>query len=310
MNVGNMADIIKLVLNHNVKMRKTRFILTVVFAAVLASCGTTSTVPITGRKQHLLVNDEQVLSLSNQQYQEYMKTARPSVNAANTAMVKRVGQRLASAVVAYLNANGLGSEVSQYKWEFNLVQDKNVNAFCMPGGKIVVYEGLLPVTGDEASLAIVLGHEIAHAVAKHSAERLSNQVRQQYGGRILGSVLSGSGASDGLQQLGATAFGLGATLGSAAYSRKQESEADRLGIIFAAMAGYDPRVAVSFWQRMSSASGGGSSSLFSDHPSDSKRVASIQEWMPKAMNYYKGGGTTTNRQTPSATKTIHISTKK
>ncbi len=160
MNVGNMADIIKLVLNHNVKMRKTRFILTVVFAAVLASCGTTSTVPITGRKQHLLVNDEQVLSLSNQQYQEYMKTARPSVNAANTAMVKRVGQRLASAVVAYLNANGLGSEVSQYKWEFNLVQDKNVNAFCMPGGKIVVYEGLLPVTGDEASLAIVLGHEI------------------------------------------------------------------------------------------------------------------------------------------------------
>ena len=133
---------------------------------------------------------------------------------------------------------------------------------------------------------------------------------KKYGGQILGSVLSGSGASDGLQQLGATAFGLGATLGSAAYSRKQESEADRLGIIFAAMAGYDPRVAVSFWQRMSSASGGGSSSLFSDHPSDSKRVASIQEWMPEAMNYYKGCGTTTDRQTPSVTKTIHISTKK
>ncbi|MBO5185516.1 MAG: M48 family metallopeptidase [Prevotella sp.] len=291
-------------------MKKTRMLLMAAVAAVLTGCGTTGTVPITGRKQHLLVNDEQVLSLSNQQYQEYMKTARPSVNAANTAMVRRVGQRLASAVVTYLNNNGLGSEVSQYKWEFNLVQDNNVNAFCMPGGKIVVYEGLLPVTGDESSLAIVLGHEIAHAVAKHSAERLSNQVRQQYGGQILGSVLTGSGASSGVQQLGATAFGLGSSLGSAAYSRKQESEADRLGIIFAAMAGYDPRVAVPFWQRMASASGGGSSSLFSDHPSDAKRIASIQGWMPEALKYYKGGNAGAKSTPATNGKTIHISTKR
>lgn len=291
-------------------MKKTRMLLMAAVAAVLTGCGTTGTVPIIGRKQHLLVNDEQVLSLSNQQYQEYMKTARPSVNAANTAMVRRVGQRLASAVVTYLNNNGLGSEVSQYKWEFNLVQDNNVNAFCMPGGKIVVYEGLLPVTGDESSLAIVLGHEIAHAVAKHSAERLSNQVRQQYGGQILGSVLTGSGASSGVQQLGATAFGLGSSLGSAAYSRKQESEADRLGIIFAAMAGYDPRVAVPFWQRMASASGGGSSSLFSDHPSDAKRIASIQGWMPEALKYYKGGKAGAKSTPATNGKTIHISTKR
>lgn len=291
-------------------MKKTRMLLMAAVAAVLTGCGTTGTVPITGRKQHLLVNDEQVLSLSNQQYQEYMKTARPSVNAANTAMVRRVGQRLASAVVTYLNNNGLGSEVSQYKWEFNLVQDNNVNAFCMPGGKIVVYEGLLPVTGDESSLAIVLGHEIAHAVAKHSAERLSNQVRQQYGGQILGSVLTGSGASSGVQQLGATAFGLGSSLGSAAYSRKQESEADRLGIIFAAMAGYDPRVAVPFWQRMASASGGGSSSLFSDHPSDAKRIASIQGWMPEALKYYKDGNAGAKSTPATNGKTIHISTKR
>ena len=150
----------------------------------VSSCGTSSPVPITGRKQNILVSDEQILSLSNQQYQEYMKKAKPSTNAANTAMVKRVGQNIANAVVAYLKQQGLASEVSQYKWEFNLVQDKSVNAFCMPGGKIVVYEGLLPVTRDEASLAIVVGHEVAHAVAKHSAERMSNEIRKQYGTQL------------------------------------------------------------------------------------------------------------------------------
>ena len=145
-----------------------------------------------------------------------MQKARLSADGVNTAMVRRVGQRLADAVVTYLNSNGMGGDVSQYKWEFNLVQDSNVNAFCMPGGKIVVYDGLLPVTRDEASLAIVLGHEIAHAVARHSAERLSNQVKQQYGSQILGTVLSGAGASTSLQQIGSTVFGLGSTLGSAA----------------------------------------------------------------------------------------------
>ena len=168
-------------------------------AMMLAGCGTSSTVPITGRKQNILVSDEQVLSLSNQQYQEYMNSAKVSTNATNTAMVKRCGQRLANAVVSYLQQNGMAQEVANYKWEFNLVQDNSVNAFCMPGGKIVVYEGLLPVTKDEASLAVVLGHEIAHAVAKHSAERMSNEIRKQYGGQILGAVLQGTGASANLR---------------------------------------------------------------------------------------------------------------
>lgn len=287
---------------------------------VFASCGTTSTVPITGRKQHLLVSDEQVLSLSNEQYQSYMKTAKASTNTTNTAMVKRCGQKLAQAVESYLKANGMGSETSSYSWEFNLVQDQNVNAFCMPGGKIVVYEGLLPVTKDEASLAIVLGHEIAHAVAKHSAERLSNSVRQQYGTQILSGVLSGAGASSGLQQISSSVFGLGSQLGSAAYSRKQESEADHLGLIFAAMAGYNPQGAVAFWQRMSQSTGGGSSSLFSDHPSDATRISDIQKWMPEALKYYNGTATasTTTKATtakttstkktsqPKTTNTIHI----
>lgn len=292
-------------------MKNIRLLLLGVAAALLlASCGTTNVVPITGRKQNLLVNDEQVLSLSNQQYQEYMKTARPSADAANTAMVKRVGQRLASAVVSYLNANGMGTEVSQYQWEFNLVQDRNVNAFCMPGGKIVVYEGLLPVTRDEASLAIVLGHEIAHAVAKHSAERISNQVKQQYGSQILSSVLGSAGASNSLQQISSTVFGLGSTIGTAAYSRNQESEADHLGLIFAAMAGYDPQVATAFWQRMASASGGGSSSIFSDHPSDAKRISNIKGWMPEALKYYKPGAGPSPTPMPNTMKTIHIGTKR
>ena len=292
-------------------MKKIRIFLMSALVAVLASCGTSSTVPITGRKQNILVSDEQVLSLSNQQYQEYMKTAKASTNATNTAMVKRVGQNIANAVVSYLQQNGLAAEVSNYKWEFNLVQDKSVNAFCMPGGKIVVYEGLLPVTKDESSLAIVVGHEVAHAVAKHSAERLSNELRKQYGSQILGAVLQGAGASTNLQSISSTVFGIGTTLGGAAYSRSQESEADRLGLIFAAMAGYDPNVAVNFWQRMASATGN-NYSILSDHPSDQSRIKNIQGWLPEALQYYKPATTTKSAKTTksSTTPTIKISSKK
>ena len=265
-----------------------RSLLAVAATAILVGCGTASQVPVTGRKQHLLVSDEQVLSLSSQQYQEYMKTAKPSTNAANVAMVKRVGQRLSTSVENYLRANGLGNEISNYKWEFNLVQNNSVNAFCMPGGKIVVYEGLLPVTQDESSLAIVLGHEIAHAVAKHSAERLSNAYKRQYGMQILGGVASAAGVSSELQALGTTALGVGAEAWSSGFSRSQESEADHIGLIFAAMAGYDPRVAVTFWQRMASSSKTSSNSIFSDHPSDQKRIKQREGWLPEALKYYKG----------------------
>ena len=272
-------------------MKSVRIILLTIVSAILVSCGATSTVPITGRKQRLLVSDEQVLSLSNQQYQEYMKSAKASTNATNTAMVKRVGQRLAQAVVSYLNANGLSSDAQSYAWEFNLVQDNQVNAFCMPGGKIVVYEGLLPVTQDEASLAVVLGHEIAHAVAKHSAERLSNEYKNQYGTQILGAVLQGAGLGEGTQQLIALGTSLGSQLWTSGFSRKQESEADHMGLIFAAMAGYDPQEATAFWQRMASQSSG-SGGLFSDHPSDESRIKNIQGWMPEALKYYKPVATT------------------
>ncbi len=301
--------------NNTVKV----FLLAVV-SAIVVSCGTTTTVPIIGRKQNLIVSDEQILSLSNQEYQKYMQSATPSADAAATAMVKRVGQRLSDAVVGYLGSHGMAADVAQYQWEFNLVKDNSINAFCMPGGKIVVFEGLLPVTRDEASLAVVIGHEIAHAVAKHSAERMSNQMKQQYGSQILGTVLSGSGASESVMSISSSVFSIGSEIGGASYSRKQENEADRLGIIFAALAGYDPQVAVSFWQRMAAATGGSTTSIFSDHPADETRIANLKKWMPEAMSYYTGkktisfGSKTTGsslRSTmPQTTKTIHISSKK
>ena len=288
-------------------MRHIKTLLLSMVAAILVGCGTTSTVPITGRKQHLMVSDEQVNAMALQQYQQTLKQSRLSTNATNTAMVKRVGQRLATAVTNYLNQNGLGAEVKNYAWEFNLVQDNQVNAWCMPGGKIVVYEGLLPVTQNEASLAIVLGHEIAHAVAKHSAEQLSNAYKNQYGTQLLGAVLQGTGLSQETQQLLALGQSLGAKLWTSGFSRKQESEADHMGLIFAAMAGYDPQVATSFWQRMAS-QGTGSFSLFSDHPSDADRIKNIQAWMPEALKYYKPVTTTTT--TSSAKKKTSAKKKK
>ncbi len=268
-------------------MKKTRLIFFALLLSLFSGCGTSSTVPITGRKQRLLVSNEQILSLSAQQYQQYLKESKLSTNAANAAMVKRVGQRLADAVVLYLRQHGRSNEVSQYKWEFNLVQNKQVNAFCMPGGKIIVYEGILPVTKDEASLAIVLGHEIAHAVAKHSAERISNAYKQQIGLNVIGSVAQGVGVNSGIVQLSTAVLGVGAQAWSSGFSRKQESEADRMGLVFAAMAGYNPEVAVAFWQRMSQTTGGGSSSIFSDHPTDATRIKQIRGWLPEARRYYK-----------------------
>ena len=256
-------------------------------AALLVSCGTTSTVPITGRQQTLMVSDGEVLSLATQQYQEFMKTAKLSTNTTNTAMVKRVGQKLASAVTNYLNTNGLSNEVQNYKWTFNLVQDKQVNAWCMPGGLICVYEGLLPVTQNEASLAIVLGHEIAHAVAKHSAEQMSQQYKQQMGIQI-GSAIAGMlGMGQNTQSIVQAIAEQGFNFKNLSYSRNHENEADHMGLIFAAMAGYDPQAATTFWQRMAASSTNQTAEFLSDHPSDATRIQNIQKWMPEALKYYK-----------------------
>ena len=271
-------------------MKTIRTLLIGALALLTAACGTTNTVPITGRKTRLLVDDAQILSLSTQQYQDYMKSAKLSTNATNTALVKRVGQRLSTAVENFLKNNGYAQELQNFQWAFNLVNSNEVNAFCMPGGKIVVYEGLLPVTQDETGLAIVLGHEIAHAVAKHSAEQLSKQTRQQYAAQIGGSVLSSVAQAKGMGNAASIidmAAQIGFNFANLKYSRDNETEADRLGLIFAAMAGYDPQLAIPFWQRMAQQSGGSTKSeIFSDHPSDEKRIAELQKRMPEALKYY------------------------
>jgi predicted Zn-dependent protease len=291
-------------------MKKIKFLLMSMVAALLVSCGTTSTVPITGRKQNLMVSDGEMLSLSTQQYQEFMKTAKLSTDATKTAMVKRVGQNLANAVVSYLKANGMQNDVQNYKWQFNLVADKQANAWCMPGGLIVVYEGILPITQDEASLAIVLGHEIAHAVARHSAEQMSTQIKQQYGIQGVGALASVLGVGTNTISLGQAMASAGLNLANLKYSRNHESEADYMGLIFAAMAGYNPEAAVAFWQRMASASTSNTSEFLSDHPSDATRIKNIQGWLPEAKKYYKPKTTTTAKKTTTTKKTTTKKTTK
>lgn len=299
-------------------MKSLKVILLSVVAAVFVSCGTTNTVPITGRQQSLMVSDGEILSLSTQQYQEFMKTAKLSTNATNTAMVKRVGQNLANAVTTYLTAAGLQSDLQYYTWQFNLVQSNEANAWCMPGGLICVYEGILPVTQDEASLAIVLGHEIAHAVARHSAEQMSTQMKQQYGVQTIGALAGMLGIGNTAVSIGQAVASQGLTFANLKYSRNHENEADHMGLIFAAMAGYDPQAAITFWQRMSAASTNQTAEFLSDHPSDATRIKNIQGWMPEALQYYKPKTTTTTtaakatttKKTATTTKKSVTTTKK
>jgi predicted Zn-dependent protease len=211
----------------------------------------------------------------------------------------------------------MGADLQNFNWTFNLVENKEANAWCMPGGLICVYEGILPLTKDEPSLAIVLGHEIAHAVARHSAEQMSTQIKQQYGMQIGAAVLGGMGVGSNTSSIIQAIAAQGFNFKNLSYSRNHESEADHMGLIFAAMAGYDPQVAVAFWQRMAAASNNQRSEFFSDHPSDATRIKQIQGWMPEALKYYKGNSASATTKSASTkttssktTKTLHISTKK
>ena len=275
-------------------------------AMLLSSCGS---VPITGRKQLNLVSDSEVLQSSLSQYKNYMSSATISGEQAQSEQVTRVGKKLAAATEAYLKATGLESEISNFQWEFNLVKNDEINAFCMPGGKIVVYEGLLPYTQNETGLAIVLGHEIAHAVAKHSAEQLTKQQNQQTGTSILGTVLNQT-VGNGVGNVASAVAGQYFSFRNLKYSRDNETEADYMGLIFAAMAGYDPQQAIPFWKRMSQGSSSNQSDIFSDHPSDAKRIAALQKEMPTALKYYKPQKTYKVGSTSKTSTTKKTSRKK
>lgn len=269
-----------------------------VMALFLESCGS---VPFTGRRQLQLVSNEEVMALSLQQYQEFMRTAPVIRGTAEAQMVNRIGNRIANAVKTFYTNNGYASELDNYTWEFNLVKENSVNAFAMPGGKVVVYTGLLSITQTEDALAVVMGHEIAHVLARHSNERLSQQVALQYGGAIAGGLL---GNSQVMQQLGSVVFGLGGQYGvMMPYARKHEYEADEIGLILMAIAGYDPRVAISFWTRMAQNSGGSQvPEALSTHPNDNNRIARIESIMPNALSYYKGAGVQNNTKEPIKTQ--------
>lgn len=263
-------------------MRK--FLFLIVLAAFLGSC---SRVALTGRKQLSLVPESEVLGMSFKAYKQFIDSVPLSTDQKNVALVKSVGRKIATEVERYLKNNGGQDQVANFAWEFNLVRDTAVNAFCMPGGKVVVFEGILPVTQNENGMAVVMGHEIAHAVAKHSNERISQQMALQYGASLTDLLLSNK--SDITRATIGTVYGLGAHFGyMLPYSRKHEHEADQLGLIFLAMAGYDPTQAIAFWERMSAKSGGGAPVEFmSTHPSDANRIAKLKEYLPEALKYYK-----------------------
>ncbi len=252
---------------------------------VLISC---SSVMLTGRKQLNLVSDEELNQLSFAAYKQLKDSVPLSSDKVNTAMVKRVGTNISAAVEKYMRENGLEAQIANFEWEYNLFKVDQVNAFAMPGGKIAVFDGILPKTKTETGMAVVVGHEIAHVVARHSAERYSQQVAAQYGGAILGAVVGGK--SSAVQNGVGLLYGIGGQMMLLKYSRNQEYEADELGLIFMAMAGYNPSEAVTFWERMTADNSKGTSDFMSTHPSDEKRIARLKQVVPKAMQYYKPKG--------------------
>ena len=277
-------------------------------ALAIVSC---SKVPITGRNQLKLLPNSTMMQMGQTNYLAFLKD-HPAVSPPThtSAEVTEVGVRLSQAVEKYMKDHGLSKSIEGYKWEFNVVDSKEVNAWCMPGGKVVVYTGILPMTKDDAGLAVVLGHEIAHAIAEHGNERMSQQLAVEAAG--VGLEIYMLQKPQLTHDLFMTAFGVSSTVGLLAFSRQQESEADKLGLVFMAMAGYDPQRAVSFWQDMSKIGGTKPPEFLSTHPSDSKRISQVQAFLPEAQKYYvansggngagaKSAATTPTNQTKSGT---------
>ncbi len=261
-----------------------------VYAALLLagiiSVHSCTTVPVTGRKQVNLLPESQMVGMSLTNYQEFLKTHKISTDAEKTAIVKRTGANISKAVEDFLKSKGKEKLLSNYAWEYNLVQEDVPNAWCMPGGKVVVYTGILPYTITEAGLAVVMGHEVAHAVARHGNERMSQGLVLQFGGMALDVALQEK--PEATKALFLQAYGLGSQVGVLLpYSRLHETEADKLGLIFMAMAGYDPEEAVKFWERMAKAGGQKPPEFLSTHPGDEKRIADLKAFMPEAKKYYK-----------------------
>jgi Putative Zn-dependent protease, contains TPR repeats len=256
------------------------------FALGIYAC---STNPLTKKSQFTLYNSAELNEMANQQYRQFLSENKvvSASNNKDAEMVRRVGQRLTKAIEQYYASQGISQHLQGYQWEYNLVESNDVNAWCMPGGKIVVYTGLLPITQNEAALAAVVGHEIAHALLEHGNQRMSQATAQQLGGVVLSVAIANK--TPQAQNLLLNAYGIGTTVGAILpFSRKHELEADRYGLIFAAMAGYNPQEAIPLWERMQKASGGQAPPEFlSTHPAEATRIEKLKEMMPEALKYYK-----------------------
>lgn len=263
-------------------MLKKAIFLTVI-STVIYAC---ATVPLTGRKQLNLVSNSEIIPMADKEYREVVGKGPLSTNAQQTAMVKNVGARIQKAVERYLAEKNLSDQLAGFNWEFNLIDDpKTVNAWCMPGGKVAFYTGIMPICKDEAGVAVVMGHEVAHAIANHGRERMSQGLLQQLG---LSSVSAAMGQNPTMtSQIFYQAVGLGSQVGMLKFSRTHESEADEIGLIFMAIAGYDPHEAPQFWERMAAGNKGSSPEWLSTHPSDETRIADLNKQLPKAMKYYE-----------------------
>lgn len=259
-------------------------IISIFIATILTGCILNK---VTGRKQLSLIQESELQLMAVSQYNSFLsenKILNPATSK-DAAMVDRVGARISNAITKYYNSQGKQSVTEGYKWEFNTVNSNEANAWCMPGGKVVVYSGLLPITQNETALAIVVGHEIAHAIAKHGSERMSEAMMQQLGGVALQVALSKKPQQT--QDIFMQSYAIGSQVGAMLpWSRQQETEADQYGLIFAAMAGYNPQEAIPFWQRMASAGGAKPPEFLSTHPSDETRIKKLKQFMPEAMKYY------------------------
>lgn len=269
-------------------MNKIKLHLLFSLAALFLIFSGCSTVPYTGRSQLSLVPESEILQMSRGSYSEVLSGSEVVKNTDDAATLDRVGQRIAAAATEFMREEGAGELMDNFNWEFNLIKDDNVvNAWCMPGGKIAFYTGILPHTKDEAGLAVVMGHEVAHALARHGNERLSQILLVQLGSTALSQALQNE--PEMTRALAYTAFGLGAQIGFILpYSRTQEYEADKIGLILTARAGYDPRKAVEFWKRMKAQGSGNSIEFLSTHPVEEDRIRAIEEMMPEALQYYSG----------------------
>ncbi|MFP4662905.1 MAG: M48 family metallopeptidase [Bacteroidales bacterium] len=257
-----------------------------VYALLILFLVACSTVPLIDRRQVLLVPQESLLSMSYSNYSAFLDTNQTSYNHQNVKQVKTAGKKISTSVETFLQDNGMEDRISQFDWEFNLIQNDIVNAWCMPGGKVVFYSGILPLCENETGIAVVMGHEIAHAVARHGNERMSQQLMIQAGGIALSEYMETK--PDQTRQIFLSAYAIGSQVGVLLpYSRKHEYEADKLGLIFMAMAGYNPQEAVNFWERMMENSGAKPPEFLSTHPADDKRIAEMKKNMPEAMKYYK-----------------------